>query len=208
MGESYLHYTIASYLWNALTLFFNDREDVLAAANMNVYFDCDNPQQWFAPDVFVAFGVKSRPERRSFKLWQEPVFPQVVFEIASDRTYRNDITSKVRDYERFGAKEYYIIDTEHFLPAPLMAFGRSGDGRLQQIFPPDSKIFSARLGLEIVHRNGEVRLINPTTGEPLPTLTEAAARANEAAMKADQVQSENERLKAELARLKGEKNNL
>lgn len=195
MGETNLHYILNSYLWNALRFFFRERNDVFIAANMNLYYNEDNPQKWLAPDVMIAFGTNNN-ERRSYRLWQEKLFPQVIIEVASDSTWRNDIDEKLKIYEQLGAEEYYVVDSENYLPFPIMAYRREGD-QLKLTRQIESRILSPCLGLEIVNTGTETRLFDPNKQEYLPTLAEASA-------KADAAQSEIKRLKAELARLKGE----
>jgi Uma2 family endonuclease len=199
MGETLLHYALASYIWNALTHFFNEREDVLVAANMNLYYEEGNPYKWFAPDVLVALGVRNH-NQKVYKLWQELIFPQVIFEIASDRTYKHDWhVEKFRFYEQLGAEEYYLLDAERlYLPSPLMAFRRQ-NGRLAQVEIEKDRIYSPHLGLEIVQTEQSFRFFNQANQKFLRTLEEAE-RANAEIER--QAQAEIERLKAEIEELK------
>ena len=133
----------------------------------------------------------SNHDRSSYQVWKENIFPQVIFEIASDHTWENDVGKKYKDYEKFGVEEYYILDPEFaFLPAPMLAFHRQGE-RLLSVPVNDDKTFSPRLGLEIVRTENNFRLFNARTNEFLLTLEEAEA--------------EIETLKAEIERLKAEK---
>jgi Uma2 family endonuclease len=196
MGESTRHYDICSSVWNALNLFFKERSDVLVSVNLNLHYDENAPHQWFAPDIFVAFGVPNG-ERQNYTVWKEKVFPQVVFEVTSEVTYKNDVTDKVLLYQKLGAKEYYVIDSETFLPSPLYAFQRDQNNALRQIVSSENRVFSPYLGLEIVYSDEDVKLFNPVKQEFLPNLSEVMMRINES-------EKEIKRLKAELARLKGE----
>ena len=190
MGETSFHAKLINRLLGLLLNFFESRKDVFLSSNMNIYYVEGNPYKWFAPDILIAFGVPNN-ERSVYKIWQEKVFPQVVFEIASDRTWKNDVADKLELYERLGAEEYYILDSEFkYLPAPLMAFRREND-KLSPVQIPDNRIFSPRLGLEIVRTENSFRLFDPNTNEFLLTLEES--------------KSEIERLKAELERLKAQK---
>ena len=190
MGETSIHIKLIANLLNTLDLFFKNREDVFLSSNMNLYYERGNPHKWFAPDLLVAFGVPNN-ERSSYLLWREEVFPQVIFEIASDKTWRKDVIEKFEMYEKFGAEEYYILDSEFaFLSAPLMAFHRK-NGKLVEAEVIDSKIFSPRLGLEIVRTENTFRLFNPSANEFLRTLEES--------------ENEIEKLKAEIEKLKKQK---
>ena len=187
-----------------LLYFFEPRTDVFLSPNMNLYYEEGNPNKWYAPDLLIAFGV-SNHERSSYQIWKEEVFPQVIFEVASDKTWDNDVGKKYRDYERSGVEEYYILDPEfEYLPAPLMAFHRQG-GRLVLVQITDDKIFSPRLGLEIVRTENTFRLFNPQTKEFLQTLGEAEEKQKISELRAIAAETEIERLKAEIERLKAEK---
>jgi len=191
MGETSFHYKLIADLMQMLQMYFREREDIFLTANMNLYYVKGSTNKWFAPDILVAFGVPNH-DRRVYKLWEENVFPQVVFEIASDRTWRNDVDDKLKLYEQLGAEEYYILDSEHgkYLSAPMLAFHRQEESLLTASVNGD-RIFSPRLGLEIVRAENSFRLFNPNTNEFLRTLEEA--------------ESELERLKAEIERLKAQK---
>lgn len=200
MGETSIHISLITELLQILKLFFKDRQDVFLSSNLNVYYKEGNPHRWFAPDLLVAFGVPN-VERSSYLLWREEIFPQVIFEIASDKTWRKDVVEKFGMYEKFGAEEYYILDSEFaFLPAPLMAFHRKG-GKLVEAEVKDDRIFSPRLGLEIVRTEKTFRLFNPNTNEFLRTLEEAENERKQA-------ETELNELKAEIEKLKAEKNSL
>ena len=210
MGESSLHYELLAYLWNALRLLFRHQADVCIAANMNLYYEAGRPELYFTPDVMVAFGV-AESRRRVYKLWEEQVFPQVIIEVASDRTWRNDLSDKVEFYGNMGAEEYYVLDTEDFLPVPLMAY-RQENGRLNPIYLPEDRAHSPRLGVEIRLTENGFRFFNPATQEFVRTLEEAediaadeATRAAAEATRAVAAEAEIARLRAELAVLRGEK---
>ena len=197
MGETTIHYKLISYLFNALKVFFADRTDVFIAANLNFYYDADDSKKYYIPDTMIAFGV-SNQDRKTYKLWEEKLCPQVIFEIASESTWKKDISDKVEDYEKLGVEEYYILDAENlYLPLPLMAYRRDETGRLRLVMTENERILSPLLSLEIVWTENRFKLFDPEKQEFLMT-------AEEAQKKVDEVQIENEHLKAELDRLKAE----
>ena len=204
MGESSPHYALISYLWSGLRMVFGERKDVFVAANMNVYYVQGQPNRYYTPDVMVIFGVNSH-ERQVYKLWSEGVCPQVVFEVASDRTWRNDLYEKIEAYDKLGVEEYYALDSEVFLPVPLMAYHRV-NGHLQRVFLKSDwgeyRVFSPRLGLEIVFTDEDgFRLFDPQTQEYLSTYTDAQTDAKIARSKA---KAEAARAEAEAARAEAE----
>ena len=190
MGETSIHAKLINKLLAILLYYFEKRTDVFLSGNMNLYYEEDNPNKWYAPDLLIAFGVKNH-ERSSYQIWKEEVFPQVIFEVASERTWKTDISEKLEFYSQQGVEEYYILDPEFaYLPAPMLAFHHE-NGRLLSSTIKDDRIFSPRLGLEIVRTEKDFRLFDPNTNEFLHTLEEAEA--------------EIKRLKAEIERLKASK---
>ena len=190
VGETSVHITLVANFLNVLKLFLKEREDVFLSANINLCYEENNPNKWYAPDILIAFGVPNH-DRPSYQIWKEPVPPQVIFEVSSQRTWKTDISEKLEIYAQLGVEEYYILDPGfEFLPAPLMAFHRSSD-RLLTASVNDDRIFSSRLGLEIVRTENDFRLFDPKKNEFLRTL--------------DESESELARLRIEIERLKAEK---
>ena len=204
IGETSIHAKLINKLLAMLLQFFEQREDVFLSSNMNLYYEEKNPNKWYAPDLLIAFGVPNH-ERSSYQIWKEKVFPQVIFEIASDRTWKTDVSEKLELYGVFGAEEYYILDPEFdFLPAPMLAFHRNGE-RLLSAPVNDGRIFSPRLGLEIVRTESNFRLFNPNTNEFLRTLEESEKQKQAAELRARNAEAELKRLKAEIEKLKAGK---
>jgi Uma2 family endonuclease len=169
MGETAFHYKLAFLLFGLLEQYFSNENNVVIAANMMVYYDKGNPKKWLAPDIFVCFGVDNKL-RRVFKTWEEGVFPQVVFEIASDSTFENDLGGKRLNYARLGVEEYYLLDPEReYLPSPLMAFRRE-NGRLLSVNIENNRVFSPLLNLEIVDTSKSFRLFDSQKKEFLQAL--------------------------------------
>ena len=169
MGESALHHKLLSVFFFLLEAHLSANSDVAVAANMNLYYEEGNPYKYYTPDLMIAFGAK-KYHRQVYKLWEEKVFPQVVFEIASERTWKNDIGEKSEFYAQFGTQEYYLLDPEReFLPLPLMAYRRQDD-RLRYIQLEENRILSPLLNLEIVDTGKSFRLFDPETKEFLQAL--------------------------------------
>lgn len=194
MGETSIHFKLIADFLNILRLFFKDRKDVFLSANLNVYFVEGNPDKWLAPDILVAFGVPSG-ERTSYKLWEEGRFPQVIIEVASERSWKKDVADKMELYDELGAEEYYILDPKfEFLPAPMLAFRRQG-GRLIAVPADNDRMHSEHLGLDIVRDVSGYRLFDPEAGQFLLTLAESEERRREAENLNDTLQAEIERLR-------------
>lgn len=201
MGETDWHIQTISYLYQALKVYFSSVSDVKILADIMFYYEEGNPRKVFSPDVAVVKGVGNHP-RRTYKLWEEKQFPQVVFEISSRSTWGEDLNKKWFLYQQFGVKEYYIFDPEYdYLPEPLIAY-RLRRGELKQVTVKNQRIFSEELGLEIVDTGEGLRLFNPATKEFLGNLSEehqGRLAEREARLEAE---AEVERLRQEIARLK------
>lgn len=164
MGESSIHYKTIAYLFTVLEAYFSTRDDVTVAANLNLYYEEGIPQKYYTPDIMIAFGAE-KYNRQVYNLWEENIFPQVVFEIASQRTWKNDIGEKSEFYAKFGTQEYYLIDAERiYLPLPLMAYRRQQE-RLVYVRLENERIYSPLLNLEIVDTGKSFRLFDPQKNE-------------------------------------------
>ena len=80
------------------------------AMNIVFYYEQGNPRGRRDPDVLVARGVVGKHLRRSFRVWEEGVWPCTLFEISSEKTWRRDIGPKRRLYARLNIPEYFVFD--------------------------------------------------------------------------------------------------
>jgi len=199
----------------ALDSFFRDEPDVYVSGNLLIYYVEGDPKKRVAPDVFVVRGV-SRGPRRIYKLWEEGRPPEVVVELSSRQTWREDLHVKWQLYAQLGVREYFIFDPEYdYLPEPLVGY-RLEEGGYAPLEVTGGRVRSEVLGLELVDTGETLRLCDPRTGQFLPTgLEEAAARQQaEEAHRAEaaarqraeearqQAEAEVARLRAELKRLR------
>ena len=119
MGETDWHIRLILEFFSILETHFHQQSDVKVFADIMFYYEEGNPRKCISPDVMVVKGV-GKHLRRVFKLWEENA-PDVVFEISSRRTWRDDLQKKYTLYENMGVKEYYIFDPEYkYLPEALL----------------------------------------------------------------------------------------
>ena len=174
MGESTFHFEAIAEIVKTLQLFFAARRDVFIAGDLMIYYEPFPLAKHIAPDVSVFFGIENRG-RRTYRLWEEKLFPQVVVEIASESTWQEDVGAKVKYYEQLGAAEYYIFDPEGiYLIQPLLAF-RLIDGGMKGIEVENGRIFSPLIGLELIEAGVNLRFFIPKTQKFLLTMAEMAA---------------------------------
>lgn len=178
MGETDYQHIQISILEQMLRLFLMNRKDVYLANDLIVYYEEGNPNRRFAPDLMVCFGAENKM-RRTYKLWEEKIVPQVIIEVVSKETWQKDVTTKRRLYEKLGVEEYYIIDPEYkYLPSPLFAY-RLEFGELVRQSINNKRIFSPALNLDLVDTGEDFRLFNPETKEFLKTAVELAKEVEE-----------------------------
>ena len=93
-----------------LAIYFAAQPDVYVSGNLMCYYEEDNPKKSISPDVFVVRGA-AKGDRRVYKFWEEPV-PQVVLEISSRKTRKEDFGKKKNLYAWLGVREYFVFDPD------------------------------------------------------------------------------------------------
>jgi len=187
---------------------------VAVHANMFMYYVKGDPKRNVCPDVFVARDVDNDFKRRSYKVWKEGKGPDVVFEVTSRKTRKQDLMKKFeiyRDVLRVG--EYFLFDPfEEYLDPSLQGYRLVAD-RYEPIPMIKGGMPSEVLGLELQRDDVELKFYNPETGKLLPSVHELArefdlvrCEAEAARLKEEVARREAEaaRLKEEVARLKAE----
>ena len=116
MGETAFHRALVHYLVEVLTWLFHGQVCALYG-NLNIYQTLDVMEHPVAPDVAVIKGVSYRPTTRSWSIGRSGPAPQVVFEIASEETWKKDLADKPAKYARMGVQEYFAYDP-HESPLP------------------------------------------------------------------------------------------
>lgn len=174
MAETDTHAELFIDLRVALDNYFRNRPDVYVSGNLLIYYVEKNPAKCVAPDVFVVFGVP-KGQRRVYLLWEEGVMPQVVIELSSRQTWRDDLQKKWQLYAELGVQEYFIFDPEYdYLDKPLIGY-RLEEGNYVEMETTEPRLRSEVLGLELVDTGETLRLFDPQTEQFLPTAKEAVA---------------------------------
>src|SRR5208283_5431620 len=120
------------------------------------------------------------PPRDYYLLWKESKAPEVVIEITSKTTRREDQNTKLALYrDVLRVPEYFQFDpTEDYLKPSLQGH-RLVDGRYQPIAVAHGRLPSKILGLHLERDGTALRLYNPATALRLPTREEALAASNQ-----------------------------
>jgi len=154
-----------------------DGDRALVCHDTLIYYTEGELGDTVAPDVAVAFGVDAAAEEPKpvYKVWETGVMPAWVLEVASPSTVRGDRGTKRALYAALGVVEYWRSDptTNGLLDPPLQAERLTGAHRGPITITTDTdgalRGHSPTLGLDLIWRNGQLRLLDPATGTPLST---------------------------------------
>ena len=210
VGETDPHRDLIFELIRLLRGFFRRKKDVYVSGNLMMYYEEGKPGSVVSPDVFVVFGV-AKGQRRIYQTWGEGKGPDVVFEISSRKTRREDFDKKMRLYAQLGVKEYFIFDPEYpKRRKPLNAY-RLTPGGYVEVLVSGGRVMSEALGLELVDTGETLRLFDPKARRFLPTEDEESQarleveRKLRAEIEARRAEAEaRQQAEAELARLRQE----
>ncbi len=182
MAETDWHIEQMIYLLNALDIRYAGQPDVYISGNNFFYWQEGDPKKRVSPDVYVVFGVDKRP-RDCYKVWEEGgKTPDVVFEITSKKTRREDTHTKRRLYERvLKVSEYFLFDPKGDYLRPRLQGYRLVREEYVPLELVDGRLYSERLGLELVEAGENLYLYKPVRRERLLTALELAQRAVEEA---------------------------
>ncbi|HEY8283643.1 MAG TPA: Uma2 family endonuclease [Chloroflexota bacterium] len=184
MAETEVHRIQMNDLIFNCTNLLADEPDVYVGGNMLMYYHEGYGRDHVSADVFVTFEVE-RGIRECWMTWEENGrFADVVFEISSPSTIKEDLGKKMRLYAQLGVIEYYLYDPQRNNKPPLAGY-RLVDGAYQ----PMTRLLGVEgyhsevLGADLRVINGRLRVIDPATGEPMlvPSELEAVRARAEAA---------------------------
>jgi Uma2 family endonuclease len=162
---------------------WRDRDDFFVGGNMFVYFSFAQTKKndFRGPDFFVVKNTDAR-ERKSWVVWAEDGrTPDVVVEITSQSTAKNDRGAKKDIYEQvLKVTEYFIYDPFTFELEGYRLLG----GSYRPIEPTsDGRLYSEQLALELgvvdtlfLEVDAPMLRFFTTSGDLVPTFAEAAAR--------------------------------
>ncbi len=173
IAQSVWHGKAVSQATVALDNHFRNRDNVLVAMELLVYYEPGNNKVCLQPDLQVVFGVP-RGNRSSYKVWEEGKIADFVLEVASPSTADKDAKHKAQEYARIGVREYWRLDpTGSLLTTPLQGWEANGES-----YHPVQPVASAArggwlrsrvLGLEFrsQRQDGATVLVcrDPRTGE-------------------------------------------
>jgi Uma2 family endonuclease len=148
MAETDWHRDLMVEVIETLKMRYADDPSVYVSGNLLVYYVQGDKRQHLAPDLFVVRGVPKN-NRKYYLLWEEGKAPDVVIELTSKTTRKEDVAKKFNLYQDvLRVPEYFLFDPfEDYLKPPQQGF-RLSDGK----YPT---IENERLLRKLKSRNGE-----------------------------------------------------
>jgi Uma2 family endonuclease len=204
--DSDLHRQVICDVIAILMRHFKADPNVYVSGNLLLYYEEGNRRKQISPDAFVVKGVPKSPPRDYYLLWKEGKGPDVVIEITSKTTRREDQQKKWVLYrDVLKVPEYFQFDPREEYLEPSLQGHRLVNGEYVPVAMLDGRMPSEVLGLHLERHGHELRLFDPETGQRLLTPAEDAAeqrhRAAEATRRARDSEVENRSLRAEIERL-------
>ena len=204
MGETSVHADLVSYLMAVLRWQFRGQRCAIYE-HLNFY-QTSNPKEYpLAPDIAVIKGTE-RWDVRSWRVGKMGPAPQVIFEIASEETWKKDLEEKPMKYGLMGVKEYFAYDPNE---SPLVRetsrrlFGwqlDKGRGEMREMpVHPDGSMWSQHLESLLVPDTKYLRLYD-SAGQR--RLTGEEAKDKQAKEEAEARRAETRRADAEARRTK------
>ncbi len=218
--ESDWHRLAMNLLIDTVSCCLRGRQDYFVGGNMFIYFNAQQARNldYRGPDFFFVWDRPLNPPRPYWAVWdEEGRYPDVVIELSSPRTAREDLTTKKDIYERiFRTHEYFVYN-----PADRKLQGwRLVNRRFEAIAPNERGwLWCEELGLwlgvcDSVYCGKEAQYLRffdaegrlaPTLGEAAQAEAEAAhAQAETARKETDAHKARADAAEAELAKLKGQ----
>lgn len=210
MGESAAQSNLILYLINVLRQLYAT-EQCFVISNLNIYKLRQVNEYPLAPDIAVFKGVFipdiGARTLRSWRLYeQDRPPPQVVFELSSKETWREDLRDKPAKYAAIGVQEYHAYEPNNppYWPKTMgrLRSWRLVNGRMVEQRKDaqggiwsnalDSRLMPDGILLRLYDRDGRMRL---TEGEA----ERAAKEAERAAREDERVAKETERAAKEAA---------
>ena len=160
--------------------------------------------QRVSPDMLVSFNADPALYRQdnSYVISRQGKPPDLILEIAYERTGKSDVEDKPARYATLGIAEYWHFDETGRFHGTKLAGGRLVDGAYQPIHIdalPDGRLkgYSVVLNLILEWHDGKLNWIDPATGTHIPTFDQE----REGRLAAE---ARNRELEEEVRRLRGE----
>jgi len=174
IAETPIHYDNLAGLMQMLKDHYAGDPSVYISGNMFLYFVEGDPKKSISPDVFVTLGVGNR-YRNIYCTWLEGgKGPDLVVEMTSPKTRREDAGKKFLIYQDIlKVREYFRYDPlDEYLKPPLQGH-RLVEGRYVPIEAVVGRLHSEVTGLDFFRDGTDLKVSDPRTGKTYLTLAES-----------------------------------
>jgi len=199
------HHLDCTYLFTVLRAWLAGQAGVVVLSDVGIFWDIPNLRN-HCPDVMVIRGVNRVGSFTTFDVAQEGARPELIIEITSPNTRRQDLVTKRRQYFQAGVSWYAIADERRVHgQRQLRLLGYRRGRRAYQQLPLDAQ---GRLHLQAVdlwlgQEQGRAALYE-ASGRRLGDYTEVDQARQAAEARAQAAEARAQALEAELRRLRGE----
>jgi Uma2 family endonuclease len=166
-GESEVHTDCIDIIKHGLREFFASRPNFHVFSNINVYYHLLDHWAYISPDTMVVELPEPLESRLlSYRIGRDGPVPQIMVEVLSRRSaQQQDLTNKPILYAQLRVAEYILVDvTGNFMPQRLLLKRWRNDETWRDEQDPDGGITS-RYGFRLaIDKDGDVRVIDTTTG--------------------------------------------
>jgi Uma2 family endonuclease len=203
MAETDIHRDLMFELIAVLKGRYAADPNVYVSGNLLMFYQPGDKRKHVSPDCFVVFGV---PDgfRPNYLTWEEGKGPDVVIELTSKSTRREDQESKFELYrDVLKVKEYFLFDPEEDYLSPSLQGYRLRSGAYQTVRPKAGRLPCQTLGVHLERDGDRLRLWDPLTALWLPSLSEQV-RDGRRQVREEQERAEVERERAEVERERAE----
>jgi Uma2 family endonuclease len=206
MAETDWHRDLMTASISTLKMWYAKARRVYVSGNLLLYYVPGNKRKHVSPDVFVVRGISKR-KRPYYLLWDEGKSPEMIIELTSKSTRKEDLDTKFKLYrDILRVQEYFLFDPfAEYLKPPLRGF-RLTDGQYLPIQPVEGRLPSEVTGLHLERDGTMLRLYDPVAGKWLPTPEEriTLADAEREEEKAGRLHAEAEREEEKAGRVHAE----
>jgi Uma2 family endonuclease len=215
MAETDLHRELMVTLIKILQARFAPDPQIYVSGNLLVFYERGNKRRHLSPDVFVVRGVP-KGLRENYLIWEEGKSLDLVIELTSASTRKEDLEHKMQLYrDVLKVPEYFLFDPRGEYLQPALRGYRLAGAEYVAIDPVAGRLPSEGVALHLEGAGENLRLYDPSSGKYLPTPEEtlaeaeqgrqAEARARRAETRARRVAAEaRQQAEAEVERLRRE----
>ena len=173
--ESDLHRKQIDLLIRLLEWWWRNRQNFYVSGNLTIYFNPNQKksQDFRGPDFFVVLDTERKP-RRSWMIWEEGKYPNIIIELLSPSTAEIDKGFKKKLYQdTFRTFDYFWFDPETLEFAGFHLV----DGKYQPLEPNSQGwLWSQQLELFLGVHNSQLRFFS-SDSKLLPTPEEVSTEA-------------------------------